>query len=269
MKARMLFTALFKLRNLGILLLTLGLASVLSNQAAWGAPIGIPVVPDIIAFPAGMVLYLIAVGQSLLSKDFHDDFNRKQKVRQIQNLNYSCLKLSNEAKKNTNNTYLLKMKKVMEDKGDIVNSYFNGERNYLKEKIVEQTLNLVVSYLKLLNNFCVRSRELSGMDVSDIANRINANTRRLNFAKDPRAADDIKRVIEMDEKIIERLKDEKKDLERISAKLDYMESTVSMFKHQIISNIESEEMLETLETAVNEASALDTVLTERKKRERI
>jgi DNA-binding XRE family transcriptional regulator len=44
-----------------------------------------------------------------------------------------------------------------------------------------------------------------------------------------------------------------------------MESTVNMFKHQIMSSIENENMLEELETAVNEAEALDTVLEDRRK----
>jgi hypothetical protein len=70
----------------------------------------------------------------------------------------------------------------------------------------------------------------------------------------------------MDEKIIVRIKEEKLDLERISAKLNYMESMVNMFKQQILSSIESEDMLEKLETAVNEATALDNVLDERRKR---
>ena len=158
-----------------------------------------------------------------------------------------------------------KLKKVMDDKNEIVDSFFRGDQGYLKEKITEQTLNLVVSYLKLLNNFCIRSRELSAVDVSTIAGRLNANTRKLGFTKDVHMQDDLKKIIEMDEKLINRLKDEKKDLERISAKLDYMESTVNMFKHQSLSSIESEDMLEKLETAVNEAEALDNVLEERRK----
>jgi hypothetical protein len=38
-----------------------------------------------------------------------------------------------------------------------------------------------------------------------------------------------------------------------------------MFKHQTISSIESEDLLEKLGTAVNEAIALDNVLDERRK----
>lgn len=265
MKGRLILNALFKLRNIGLLIVLMGIAAILSSQSALAAPAGIPVIPDIIAFPAALAGYAAFVIQTLNSKAFHEEFNKKEKQRHIQDLNYACLKLSNEAKRNTNSTYLQKLKKVMEDKNDIVDSYFRGERGYLKERITEQTLNLVVSYLKLLNNFCIRSRELSTVDVSAVAGRINANTRKLGFTKDFHMTEDLRKTIEMDEKLINRLKDEKKDLERISAKLDYMESTVNMFKHQALSSVESEEMLEKLETAVNEAEALDNVLEDRRK----
>ena len=88
---------------------------------------------------------------------------------------------------------MMKLKKVMEDKNDIYASYTKDEHSFLKEKIVEQTLNLVISYLRLLNNFCIRNRELSGVDVSAVASRINANNRRLSFAKDERMAEDIEK----------------------------------------------------------------------------
>ena len=207
----------------------------------------------------------ISLKWTSMNKEFHEEFNRKERIRKMRDLNYQCKKLSNEAKRNTNTIYLQKLKKVLEDKDSIVDSFLKGERGYLKEKIVELTLNLVVSYIRLLNNFCIRSRELSIVDVRAVAGRINSNSRKLSFTKDVHMADDIKKIIEMDEKMINRLKDEKKELERISAKLDYMESTVNMFKHQIISSIESEEMLEKLENAVNEAEALDSVLEDRRK----
>ena len=264
MKARLFLKAFFKLRNLGLLALFTGVSFILGNVSDKLILVDLAQAGLLLYLPAAVV-YVVFVMQTLLSKDFHEKFNRSEKVRLIQDLNYESLRLSNEVKRNTNTVYLQKMKKVMEDKDEIVGSFFRGDHSYLKEKIVEQTLNLVVSYLKLLNNFCIRSRELSGMDVSDVAGRINANTRKLNFTKDPLMADDIKRIIEMDERVIERLKDERKELERASAKLDYMESTVNMFKHQIISSVESEDMLEKLETAVNEAEALDNVLDDRRK----
>lgn len=264
MKSRLFLCAFFKLRNLGLLLLSAGGCALLASIFSRLLPPSLDTMYPLTYVPAGIV-YIGAVIQSLCSKKFHEDFNHKEKIRQIQNLNLSCLRLAAEAKRNANPTYLQKLKKVLEDKNDIVDAFFRGGRSYLKEKIVEQTLNLVVSYIRLLTNYCIRSRELSEVDVSEVANRINTNTRKLAFIKDPVAAEDIKKLIEMDERVVSRLKDEKIELERTSARLDYMESTVNAFKHQVFSNIESEEMLEKLETAVNEATALDNVLEERRK----
>ena len=266
MRSRMILKALFKLRNLGILAAALGMAALLSDPTALPAFLGYHyAIPDGIAFSGGILAYLAFVLQTLMSKQFHEDFNKKEKIRKIQDMNYQCSRLSGEARKNTNAAYLQKLKKVLEDKNDILDSFFKGERGYIKERIVEQTLSLVISYVKLLNNFCIRSRELSGMDISAIADRINTNNRKLSFTRDVRMADDIKKVIGMDEKMISRLKEEKKELERVGAKLDYMESTVNMFKHQVLSSVESEDMIEKLETAVNEAEALDNVLESRRK----
>ena len=258
----MILNAFFKLGNIGFLTLFCCIAAIINSVGAnsFGFSISSP-----LPYVGAAFLYLVLVGRTLFSKNFHEQFNRREKVRTIQNLNYSSLKLANEAKRSTNSTYLQRLRKVMEEKSEIVNSYFKGEHSYIKERIVEQTLNLVIVYIKLLTNFCIRSRELSEMDLSKVSERINSNTRRLNFMKDATIAEDVKNLISMDEKMINRVKDEKKDLERISAKLEYIESTINMFKHQILTSLESGEMLETLQTAVNEATALDNVLEERRR----
>ncbi|RCX16075.1 hypothetical protein DFR58_11257 [Anaerobacterium chartisolvens] len=268
MKFRMVMSAFFKFKNLGWMCLLLAASAIAANMLSGLDVFGLSVLIDpttpVVYLPA-LVIYLGIIAKTLLSEEFHEEFNRREKRREIQDLNYKCLKLANEAKRHTNAAYMKKLRRVMDDKKDIVESYFRGEHSYIKEKIVEQTLNLIVAYIKLLINFCIRSKELGEMDVSTIADRINANVRKLNFANDPHIKEDVKNLIEMDEKIINRLKDEKKELERISAKLDYMESTVNMFKHQAISSIESEEMVEKLQTAVDEAKALDNVLEERRR----
>ncbi|NLK87520.1 MAG: hypothetical protein GX279_08525 [Clostridiaceae bacterium] len=266
MRARMFLSALFKLRNIGILAAALILASLLSDPTALPNMFGVDgALPDSLTITGSIAVYIAFVIQTLLSKKFQTEFNQKEKFRNIKELNRLANRLSSEARRNSNNTYMQKLRKVINDKNEIFTSYSTGEHSYLKERIVEQTLNLVIAYLKLFNNFCIRSRELSSVDVGAVSARINNNTRKLSFAKDARMAEDVRKIIEMDEKLIGRLKDEKKELERISAKLDYMESTVNMFKHQIMSSIENEDMLEQLETAVNEAEALDAVLEDRRR----
>lgn len=266
MKLRMLMSALFKLRNILILAAAFMIAGLLSDPSGFSSMFGYSfMLPESLTMTASFAIYIIFVIQTLMSKQFHEDFKRKEKGRSIRELNRQANRLAGEARRHTNSTYLRKLRKVMEDKNDIFNSYTTGEHSYLKEKITEQSLKLVISYLRLLNNFCIRNRELSGVNVGAVTARINDNNRRLSFAKDARMAEDIRKVIEMDEKLINRLKEEKKELERIGTKLDYMESTVNLFKHQILSSVENEDMLEQLETAINEAEALDTVLEERRR----
>ncbi len=244
--------ALLSVRNLAVFVLLLAIGAVFRFELY-------------LSLIVSLGIYAAFVIQSLTSKKFHESVIYKEKAKRLQALDNTCLKLSYEAKKCLSAPYYARLRKVMDDKNDILKSFLEGERGYLKERIVEQALNLVISYLKLLANFSKRSKELAGMDVTEIANRVTANNLKLSSNINARAAEDIRRAVEMDEKIIMRLKEEKQELDSISAKLDYMETMVNMFKQQIISSIESEDMLEKLETAVNEATALDNVLDERRK----
>jgi len=91
--------------------------------------------------------------------------------------------------------------------------------------------------------------------------RINANKRKLQLLTNPKAVEDLERAVELDEKIIERINNEKIELETISSKLDYIESAILMFKHQIISNASTEPIAEDIDNVINEAIALDNALT--------
>ncbi len=258
MVGKLVTKALFSFKNLAVFIILLGIGTMIQGNLEgllkWLVPVGVPV-----------VIYAALVVMSLSSKKFHDNVLKSEKEKNIQELDKKCSSLSYEAKKCLSAAYYPRLRKVMDDKKDIVDSFIKGERGYLKERIVEQTLNLVISYLKLLANFSKRSKELTNMDVTVLAKRVTENNFKLRSNIDPRAAEDIKRAIEMDEKVMVRIKEEKQELERISAKLNYMESMVNMFKQQIISSIESEDMLNKLESAVNEATALDNVLDERRR----
>ncbi len=218
------------------------------------------------AYGVGALLYVALVIQSMFSNNYKDEVQKKEKKREINRLNRECTRLWSQTKSYASPIQRQKLRKIMQDKDDIFNSLKRGDgHSYLKEKIVEKSLNLVISYTRLMTNFSIRSKELSEINISDLMNKINANRRKLSFMKDNRMYDDIKSIIEMDEQVINRVKEEKNELERIHARLDYIESMLSMFKHQIVSSIESEEMVEKLETAVNEATALDSVLQERRR----
>lgn len=270
MNKNLFFEAIFRFRNFTTLLCWCGAVYLLSGESQM---IQSSLSPDLAAstlitgaYGVGAVFYLALVIQSLFSKSFREEVERKEKRKEINNLNRQCNKLASQVKGSASPIYKQKLRKIMMDKDDIFRSLKRGEeRSYLKEKIVEKSLNLVVSYIKLLTNYSIRSKELADINISDVMNKININRRKLSFMRDERMISDISSIIEMDELVIQRVKDEKNELERIHARLDYIESMIGMFKHQIISSIESEEMIEKLDTAVNEATALDSVLQERRR----
>lgn len=269
MNGNLFYNAVFRFRNISTLVFWCAFVYLLS-----GAPnIQQSLAPNIDAFSlttgaygVGAVLYLALVIQSLFNNSFREEVKRKEKKKEINDLNRQCMRLSSQTRNFASPIQRQKLRKIMQDKDDIFNSLKRGDgQSYLKEKIVEKSLNLVISYTKLITNYSIRSKELSEINISDLMNKINVNRRKLSFMKDDRMLEDITSIIEMDEKVIQRVKDEKNELERIHARLDYIESMLSMFKHQIVSSIESEEMVEKLDTAVNEATALDSVLQERRR----
>jgi len=269
MNGNLFYSAIFRFRNFGTLVFWCAFVYFLSESGV----VGMQEVTNIGtatlftgAYGVGGVLYLSLVIQSLFSNSYREEVIRKEKKKEINGLNRQCMRLSMQTRNFTSPIQRQKLRKIMKDKDDIFNSLKRGDQqSYLKEKIVEKSLNLVISYTKLMTNYSIRSKELSEINISDLMNKINANRRKLSFMKDERMIEDVKSIVEMDEQVIQRVKDEKNELERIHARLDYIESMLSMFKHQIISSIESEEMVEKLDTAVNEATALDTVLQERRR----
>ncbi len=271
MNSNLFVSALLRFRNFSTFIIWMALINLISNNSQVQNMITSQTTIDYSlvltgAYGAGVVVYLAMVMQSMFSNSYKEEVKRKEKKKEINNLNRQCNRLSVQARNVGNPVQKQKLRKIMQDKNDIFNSQKRGdEYSYLKEKIVEQSLKLVISYTKLITNYSIRSKELSEINISDLMNKINANRRKISFMKDDRMLDDIKNIIEMDEKAIERVKEERNELERIHARLDYIESMLNMFKHQIISSIESEEMVEKLETAVNEATALDSVLQERRR----
>jgi hypothetical protein len=127
--------ALFNFRNLGALLLLIGAGMALQDSIQsvnydWLITLGVP---------AGV--YAALVIQSLTSKNFQDKVLSREKEKNIKKLDRECMDLSYEAKKCLSAAHYPRLRKVMDDRKDIVESFFKGERGFMKEKIVEQTLN--------------------------------------------------------------------------------------------------------------------------------
>jgi len=112
-------------------------------------------------------------------------------------------------------------------------------------------------------NFCIRNRELSEFKDSEVISRINANTRKLPFIEGSASEFDVRKRGN-GRKTLLMIKEEKTisndcNKTRLYGKHGKHVQAPDNFKYRI------EEMLETLQTAVDEAEALDNVLQERRK----
>jgi len=210
-----------------------------------------------------LAIYAAFVVQSLFSRDFKTNFEQREIINEIKKSSEECHQSARNLRRRLEPNAQARLSTMLKESDEIVHSFLNGDKNYLKVRTVQQSLKLMSAYVKLADMFRVRASASSGERISQLAKRINANTGNMNSVKDPGIADELKRVIAADERMIESLKNERLELERIDARLQYMESTIGMLKYNIISNLESEDFLHNLESDVLEADALNSVLNDR------
>lgn len=153
---------------------------------------------------------------------------------------------------------------ILKQKSELMDFFKRCSEDPLKQRIVEQALRLVSAYINLVYGYSVRSTEVSDRSLKEIEARINYNNRRLGALKSYEAVLELEKTVELDEKLLASLKEERKELERTSARLDYIESTIRSFKHRIISTDSLDPEVEEIENVINEATALDEVLSARK-----
>ena len=216
-----------------------------------------------IQYGLSLAVYAGFVAQSLLSREFKDNFNQKEKINEIKKESETCRQNARILKRKLEPKAQQRLDNMLRESEEIVQSFLSGNKNHLKERVVQQSLKLTSAYITLADMFRVRSSASNSERISQLARRINSNTNNLNSVRDDGIASELKRVIDADERMIESLKNERLELDRIDARLQYMESAIGMLKYNIISNLESEDTLNRLESDVREADVLNTVLNER------
>lgn len=250
MKPKMFFKAITKFRNILLLAIVIGIFFATLNN--------ISNVPFLLI---GAACYIYSVIRTLKNPRFMAEFNREIQFESIQDLNEECNRLYQNAFKRLPAGMRERIRNIYKEKQALVAYYVRTKSDPVKQRIVEQALNLVIVYFKLMLNYSIRIKEVNSANVQKIVERINANKRKLQLLTNPKAVEDLERAVELDEKIIERINNEKIELETISSKLDYIESAMLMFKHQIISNASTEPIAEDIDNVINEAIALDNALT--------
>lgn len=251
MGLKMLIKAAFKTRNFA-LLAGIIIISIFTNFF----------VPFMLVGLAGYIYFVL---QTFRSREFITECNEAEKLDGIQKLSWECNDLYTQIGRKIDRIMKNKAAGIIKQKRELMEYFSKNCDDPLKQKIIEQALKLVIAYFNLANNYTIRSNELSSVGVNELIGRINYNNRKLGSLKSYEAVLELTKTIEMDEKLLQSLKDDREELEKTNVKLDYIESTIGGFKHRIISTDSSDPESDEIESVINEATALDNVLSERSK----
>ena len=259
----MLIKAAFKFRN--VLILTAGIF-VTACVAAYFPDVSWP---SWIAGAASAAAYAAGVTGTLGSSDFKREIALSERLEGIDRLNRECSDLYRKVSRRLGKNLKGRVIHVLKLKDELMRYFDDCCEDPVKQRIIEQSLKLVIAYIRLAANCADRMKELSQQNLGELEHRINVNNRKLGSLKSYQAVLELSKTIEMDEKLLRRLRDERKELEMVSVKLDQIESSIAGFKHRILSNDMLDPESEEIEEAINEATALDNALNEhRRYRER-
>lgn len=223
--------------------------------------------PDITFLPyvfgaAGVLTYTAGVIHTARSIEFKEELKLSEKLDGINKLSWECNNLYRQVLGRLGSNQRIKAAKVLKQKDELVEYFDRYNEDPIRQKIIEQALKLVMAYFNLAVNYCDRMGDLSQQNLNELVSRINLNNRKLGSLKNYQAVLELTKTVEMDEKLLRSLKEEREQLEMVNVRLDQIESTIVGFKHRILSSDVSDPESDEIENAINEAIALDNVLNE-------
>lgn len=213
----------------------------------------------------GAAGYLFFVLQTLRSMPPEENEAQQEKIDDILELDSRCGDLYREVRSEIGRPFQKKVEEILQDKEELMELFRNDQGDYVRQKLIEQVLKLVMAYIGLIAEFSRKRGEVASFETGELNDGINANIRKLNSLKDPQAIEDMKRAIDLDRKILGNIDEQKRDLEKMGARLTYIESTLKTFKHQIQTSENTDETSTEVDNIINEAAALDHVLNESRK----
>ena len=248
MKYKIIIKAALELKNLGLLAMIVGIFALTGS------------LPFLFIGAAGYVYFLM---ETIKDEKFLKRFNEEQQNEDIHDLNEKCNALYMSLVRKLPGGMRERIKNIYNEKQVLVSYFSQDNSDPLRQKIVDQAINLVIAYFKLLYHYSLRIKQLNSINVNKVIERINNNKRKIEFLNNSAAISNIEKAVELDEKLVEKINKEKSELEMISSRLDYIESAILMFKHQIMSNEDLDPDIKEIDTVVNEAIALDNVLSKK------
>jgi len=211
---------------------------------------------------AGVAAYIIGILSTARNSEFRSEVQLSEKLDDISKLSRECNSHYRKIAGRLGKNLRIKAIRVLKQKEELMNYFKHYEDDPIKQKIIEQALKLVFAYLSLASNYADSMGELSQQNLNELHTRINFNNRKLGTLKNYQAVLELTKTVEMDEKLLKALQEDREQLEMINVRLDQIESTIVSFKHRILSSELSDPETEEIENVINEATALDNALNE-------
>jgi len=186
-------------------------------------------------------------------------------IRQINNLNYNCDRLIEPIKNSSNSEKRFRIREMLKTKNEVIQVFRKDSERLIKQNIAKQIINLTTVYANLLENYYIRINDFDSIKSDETQNRIDENEAKLNTISDVLYKNKINDILEMDKQILIHYKEEQASLNEINDKLLYIESTAKLLKQQILSEIDAVDILEDIQSTLNESTALNNVLIKRKR----
>lgn len=213
----------------------------------------------------GLAGYTYFVLQTIKSEKFQKQLVLEGALDHLQGLSAECRHTYQKVYRQVGPTARQRLDAIMAQKQELEEYFVKNADESLNKTILEQALQLVIAYSKLLLTYSLRLKEVDALDTKDLLDRINRNNRKLGSLESYDAVLKLTQAIEMDERLVKEIQEQKNEVEMIGVKLDHIESMISAFKHQIISNDVVNPAVGEIESIVNEAMALDNALRENRR----
>ena len=215
----------------------------------------------------GLAGYIYFVLQTIQSEKFQKQLIFEGALDHLQGLSAECQHTYQKVYRQVGPAARQRLDAIMTQKKELEEYFVKNADESLNKTIIEQALQLVIAYSKLLLTYSLRLKEVNAMDTQDLLDRINRNNRKLGSLESYDAVLKLTQAIEMDEKLVKEIQEQKNEVEMIGVKLDHIESMISAFKHQIISSDAVNPAVGEIESIVNEAMALDNALRENRRQQ--
>lgn len=224
----------------------------------FGTALGLVFIKPWLSLIAFIVLFFLIL-KEIRNPEFIEKFELEENIYSIKQLDRECERFSEGLRNSTNIEKRTRVREIMKIKNEIIRSFLLDSESSLKQRITKQAIELIIEYLHIVEHYYLKLGSTDNKKLEQIQKRIDENKEKQN-ASGSEHNTELTDAIEIDERLLLNIKDEKEELDKINSKLNYIESSINLFNQQMKDDIDLEKSDGNVNSIINEAIALDNVI---------